>query len=398
MAEACYVPQYLPASFKFVPFLATDATSEHGRRGAEGEFPFGEQTAYADLGRKIRVYSITARFDSNNHIIEAAALIAACELAGPGVLTHPTRGVILSAACRSVRVTDRIEDEGGVTYVDLEFVEANNWPNGLSLFGQLLGIVLTGIIGASSDSFRARYTPHRIQPFRKASVVDAAQDQIAGIRDAYAQATTVQADDKLRQRILLDLDNLSSDDTLAEQADVMDRGIALGMNAVALKLSGRDKFATFRALANRAARTSVFSEPAAGVENAVYSHARVCAACYMAEGALEEQNVRTGEVFGQIDVIDAILSQEAEYARGICDNHLYAAITKFRDDAMANLYQKAYDSPGLVEYNFNGSVHPLVAAYSIYGDAKKHRELEMLNVISNSGMMGPSVAGVRGVN
>ncbi|RPH73630.1 hypothetical protein EHM76_05065, partial [bacterium] len=42
---------YVPASFKGVQFYCVDADVEGGRRGAEGEFPFGEETAYADLGR-----------------------------------------------------------------------------------------------------------------------------------------------------------------------------------------------------------------------------------------------------------------------------------------------------------------------------------------------------------
>ena len=37
MAEACYKEPYLPGSFKFIPFKAIEASSEHGRRGAEGE-------------------------------------------------------------------------------------------------------------------------------------------------------------------------------------------------------------------------------------------------------------------------------------------------------------------------------------------------------------------------
>lgn len=398
MALGCYTPLYLPASYKLVPFKAEDVSSEHGRRGAEGEFPFAEQTGYADLGRRIRTYSIRARFDGNDHIAASAALITACEAPGPGVLTHPTRGVILSAACRSLKVTDRVEEEQGVTYVDLEFVEANNWPNGLSLVGQLLGLVISTVITASRTSFSSRYQPTTVQSFRQAAVVNAAQDQIGTIRTAYASATTGQDNDVARQRILLDLDNLRADQALAAQTDYMDKGIALGLNAVALELAGREKFRVFRNIANGAARTSTFQSPAADAENAVYSDVRVIAAAYMAEGALEEQNVRTGEVFEQLDVIDALLTQEMQYARAICDNYLYVQLAEFRTQAIAQLFSKAYDSPGLVEYNFSGNVHPLVAAYAIYGDAKQHRELEALNIVSSTGRIGPGVVAERGAN
>ena len=398
MAEACYRAPYLPASFKLVPFKAIEATSEHGRRGAEGEFPFGEQTAYADLGRRIRTYTIQARFDSNRHVLEAAALIAACELPGPGVLTHPTRGVIASAACRSLKVTDRVEEDQGVTYVDLEFVEANNWPNGLSLIGQLAGLVLSTVIGQSRASFTSRYAPASIQPFRQAPVVGAAQWQVGAIRGAYEQATVAQETDQARQRILLDLRNLETDASMAAAPATMDRGLALGMNAVALALHGRDKFRAFRGIANGAARQSSFLPPARDAEDAIYSNVRIIAAAYMAEGAIEEQDIRTGEVFAQLDVIQSLLDQEIAYAREVCDNHLFAQLTKFRDETIAQLYRKAYDAPGLVEYKFGGRVHPLVAAYSVYGDAKRHRELETLNLIGAAGQIGPGVAAERLAN
>lgn len=395
MAEACYTDLYLPASYKLIPFDAIEAGSEHGRRGAEGEFPFGENTAYADLGRRIRTYSIRARFASNNHILEAAALIAAVELPGPGTLVHPTRGVILSAACKSLKVTDKIEEENGVTYVDMEFVEANNWPNGLSLVGQLLGLGLGAIIDATRTEFVETYDPIAAQPFRQEAIVDAAQQQITNIRTAYEQVSVASTNQQVRDRILLDLETLSVDNTMAANTDTMDRGLALGSNAVALNVTGDDKFQVFRAIANGAALTSNFLNPAGAMVNAVYSNVRIIAAAYMAQGALEAQDKRIGDIFNYLDVIDALLSQEISIARQNCSNYLYTALIEFRLNAVTQLYRKAYDAPGLVEYNFSARVHPVVAAYSIFHDAKRHRQLESLNLVSSSGRMGPLVTAER---
>lgn len=391
MAIGCYEEPYLPASFKFVSFKAVEATSNHGRRGAEGEFPFGENTAYADLGRRIRTYSITARFDENNHVLQAAALIAACETTGPGVLVHPTRGVILSAAVKSLKVTDKIETDGGVTYVDLEFVEANNWPNGLSLVGQLLGLGLSAIIDASRTAFTEDYTPNNAQSFRQEAVINSAQEQIVAIRSAYAQATVGATNQQARDRILLDLDNLSVDNTMASNTSTMDRGLALGMQAVAISLAGTDKFDVFRVLANGASLTSSFQNPAKDIENAIYSNVRIIAAAYMAQGLLEASELRTGDIFTMLDIIESLLSQEIAIARSVCSNYLYLALTQFRNETIAVLYSKAYNAPSLVSYDFSSRVHPVVAAYSIYNDSKRHRDLEALNIISNSGRIGSPV-------
>ena len=74
--SACAIGKdYAPASFKGVGFLCTVAEVDGGRRGAEGEFPFGEDTAYADLGRKIRVYHLTAVFREDDHVSELAGFV-----------------------------------------------------------------------------------------------------------------------------------------------------------------------------------------------------------------------------------------------------------------------------------------------------------------------------------
>lgn len=395
MAIGCYTPKYLAGSFKGVGFKVEEAGSEHGRRGAEGEFPFGEQTGYADLGRRIRTYSISARFDGNDHILQATKLIAVCEARGSGILVHPTRGVILSAACRSLKVSDSVEEGQGVTKVDLDFVEANNWPNGLSLVGSLLGLVLSSIIGAARTSFLTNYTVATVQPFRKNLVLSSAQNQISNIRAEYELATTSKASDASRISILADLSSLVNDKGLAAVPATMDKGIALGLQAVATEVVGVDKFRTFRRLANLAATQSTFSAPASVTENAVYSAVRVISASYMAQGVLESTGQRTGDIFDQIDVINSLLDQEMSYARALCDNALFMALSEFKADMGAQLYNLAYNAPGIVTYRFSGGVHSVVAAYSIFGDAKRHRELELSNTVNAGGRLGASVQAER---
>ena len=155
---------YVVASFKGVQFYCTDADIQGGRRGAEGEFPFGEETAYADLGRKIRVCNLTAAFREDNHVGDSYALFAACESPGPGILVHPTRGTFM-AACKSVKISDKLEDTAGETIAELEFVEAN--PVGTGIGGMLFGIISSALNTTSSASFQRDYRPQFVsQPWR----------------------------------------------------------------------------------------------------------------------------------------------------------------------------------------------------------------------------------------
>lgn len=398
MATGCYNADtvYLPGSFRGVAFKAMDVSSEHGRRAATAEFAFGEDTSYADMGRKLRKYNIRARFDSNLHNLEASALIAAAETSGPGVLVHPTRGVIQSAACVSLKVTDKPEEEQGVTYVDLQFCEANEFPNNLQLSGNLLGLVINPVITAARSAFLTNYDPLAIQSFRVDDVVTAAQVQVANIVVEYAAATIATlANDNQRNRNLYDLEAITVNDSDAAVPETMDRALALGMNAIAQNTSGSTKFETFRKLANNAAMSSTFNAPASLAENSVYNMVRVISAAYMAQGILEADEFRTGQIFEQQDIVDAVLTDEMNYAWTSNQNNLYSALSQFRTSSKAQIAEKAYNAPGLVAYDFGGSVHPLVAAYSIHGDAKRHREIEEIGSVNRFGRLGPTILGTR---
>lgn len=383
---------YLPASFNGVPFDAVDVGSEHGRRGAEGEFPFGEFTAYADLGRRIRTYTLSGKIQRDGFLGISTALIAACELPGPGILVHPTRGII-SAACKSCRVSDKLDDERGVTYFDLEFVEGNAWPNGLSLVGAFLGLAFGAIINASRDSFRTRYRPRRTPVARRPQVITSARRSINLIRVEY-QKSIVGTTDAHKYRALSDLELVESDEALLVDVETTERALALGLNAIALEQTGKTKFDTMRRLANKHALVSTIPDATgAESEDAIFTIVRVIAAAYMAQAANETTYGRTGEVYNAIDAIDAILSEEGVAASLRCENGYFDEIQKFSVDTKKALYDRAYRLPALVSYNFNGGVHPLVAAYSIFNDAKRHRELETSNIMNSTGRIGPSVVG-----
>lgn len=385
---SCYLPQYAQASFNGIPFDAMEVGSEHGRRGAEGEFPFGENTAYADLGRKIRRYTLSGRFATNDHLERASALIAACELPGPGVLVHPTRGV-LQAACVSLSVRDNILEEQGITYVDMEFVEGASWSNGLVLAGTVLGLELSTVLGASSDSFLTTYSPHTEPVWRQPSLVILGRQAVGMIAQQYRRAIG-----NTRQlstlRAAADLDNVAADSELVLDATIVNDALRLGSNAIARIASPETRFEEFREIANWAA-----AQPAQATKSgeALVTHTRVVAGVYMAQASTATTFQQMQQVFTRLDLVGTVLDQEIALAYQRCDNNLYLSLKKFREEYSANMYRKAYGTPTLIEYDFGGPVSPLVAAYAIWGDAKKHRTIEQSNYMGALGMAGPVVVG-----
>lgn len=390
----CYTGEYFGASFKGVPFLALEVTSEHGRRGAEGEFPFSEQTAYADLGRKIRRFTLSGRLQENSHIRDAAALIMACEMPGPGLLMHPTRGA-LTVACTRLTVTDNPEESRGVTEVSMEFVEANFMGAGF-IFSALAGIIsLVSITAAVRDSVSRNYFPDVVRWYQAPQVVFAARDSISQIRTQYDLATATTRTDKTFA-ILADFDTVIDDAFTVRTADTYTRVLSNGMAYLDSATEGAAKVNAFRKIANWAAKSSPLAAEAAQSQNSVYSATRILAAGYMVRGMLEQQPGTLDAALQSYDTITRILEEEAAIANTEChDPNLFLALRDFIIEAQTALLSRAYDLPALVEYKFKGGTHSLIAAYEIYGDAKQFGELEARNTQYSPWAFGPKVIASR---
>lgn len=396
MAEACYKPKYIPASFKGVPFEALDSSSEHGRRGAEGEFPFGESTAYADLGRKIRRYTISGRFAANSHIADAAALIAVCEMPGPGVLVHPTRGAV-TVACTSLSVRDNPIEEQGVTYFDADFVEANIFGAGLQFGGLLGGLDLSTIIGAVGLFFQDSYKPDAVRWYNSLQVANTGAEAVAKIAEQYNKVTSNSRDVKVYQ-LLNNFNTVVNDPFTVRNPETLYRVIVNGMGFVDTASAAEAKVAAFKSIANWAAKASSLAGEAGISEGAVYTAVRILAAGYMTRGILESTTTTLDAALTEFDMVSKILAEEAEVVNTECaDPRLYMALRDFTITIQATLLHRAYELPALVSYQFAGPTHPLVAAYEIYDDATRFRDLETRNPQYLPWTFGPAIVASRRV-
>jgi len=393
MAEACYVDRYLPASYKGIPFEAMEVTSQHGRRGAEGEFPFGEQTAYADLGRSIRTYSIHGRFATNDHIALATALIAVCETPGPGPLVHPTRGIII-AACKQLRVTDNPMDNAGITEFDMDLVEAEIYPNGLSLVGSLLGLVLTPLIEAEQESFEVEYQPEVATFYDRAAVMQTAGSAVSSITTAYRQAAANVTDIKV-YRSLASFDTLASDNGLLSNKTTMLAAMKDGMALIDKYGNTTQKQELFRNIVNQNTGDVLVGRTAGGTINAITSFMRSLGAGYLTRAYLEESPKDMTEAFSQYDRVVAIFNQEIEIARERCNHKLHVKLARFLEDIKVQMLHRAYNSPAVVQYKFGSAVHSLVAAYAIYDDATRFTDIETRNPYGWPWQIGPDVIAAR---
>lgn len=391
MATGCYIDKYLPASYKGVPFSAMDVQSEHGRRGHSGEFPFGEDVAYADLGRKARKYSISGRFVENNHILAAAALIAVCETPGPGLLMHPTRGLI-QVACTSLRVRDNPLENQGVTEIDMEFIEAPATLVGLNFGNTLFAITMTAINAAAFGEFREQYKPNVVRFYRSAEVLKTSSEAIGVLQQEFNLATNEQRNTQIYEA-LADFDRLRNDPGVLRDPARMEQSLQLGLSAVDRFTTGMVKYNSFKRIANWAAQGSSLEGEAFTVEDSVYTTIRVLSAGYMARGLSEEDPTTINDALKEMDSVLAILEEELALSKQQCNNCLTVALIDFHTQVQKVLLKRVYDLPPVFSYDFSGGVHPLAAAYEIYGDAKRVRSVERRNSLQSPIFMGPTVLG-----
>ncbi len=111
----------IPITFNGVPFAVLGNRIATGRRLALHEFPFRDTPWAEDLGKRARRISFSAFVLGDDVRVQALALLAVCELPGPGLLIHPEYGPGLWQI-ESVESEERW-DKGRYVEFRLSFVE-----------------------------------------------------------------------------------------------------------------------------------------------------------------------------------------------------------------------------------------------------------------------------------
>lgn len=152
----------LPASFRGVPFAVQADNLGVGRRIALHQYP-GKDTPFPeDMGREARVFQFRGFIVEGDVVfgggpiqLQRLLLLAAFEKKGPGLLTHPTLG-ILNVVFRKGGVSQEI-DASRRSAIDAEFVEAGkqSFPSLLSTGSGLFSAANLCKVALVADGVRA---------------------------------------------------------------------------------------------------------------------------------------------------------------------------------------------------------------------------------------------------
>lgn len=384
----CIAPLYLPANYNGVFFDCLIAGSEHGRRGVTGEFPFGEQTAFQDLGIKIRHYSVSGRYQGPDCVTQMAALINAAESPGPGKLVHPTRGN-LTVSCTSLKVKDDIVSAAGETTFDMEFVDASSFTTGLGSLPSIPGI--SDIISAVSGSFADNYKPTGLLFFQTLPVQSVAQGMLADLAEAFYTIIPGDASGEVWQTLAQIQAPSTNFDTWLTVAGVVN-AVTFAFAAIDTYSSdAQDEYNVFLNLANKYALSASALGVAGQCQEACYSLMRSLSAAYMMRSATQIPNLSLSTALSNMDQTAAIILQEKENALALGDDDLYLSLATFQATMLRTLSQYAYNLPPTISYSYAGGIGSLVAAYDIYGDASQFEALEVQNPNNFPFALGPVI-------
>lgn len=109
------------ASFRGIPFLTENLSTEIGRRTIVHEYPYQDVPSTEDMGQKARKYTVNAYVLGDDHDLQRNRLIKAIETKGTGDLIHPEYGLqtVTIESC-----TVATNEQQRITRFALVFVQA----------------------------------------------------------------------------------------------------------------------------------------------------------------------------------------------------------------------------------------------------------------------------------
>lgn len=371
----CIVPIYLPASYKGVPFEAVSTSDTFGRRGAEYEYPLGEDTAYKDLGRKIRKYKVEGRIVSGVHGLVSNAMTLAVETPGPGLLVHPIFGPVM-VACTSLTVGIEYIEKKRYTKLEFEFVEAN-----ASMAPFSIGFAVSAIVTIVSLAVAAsrRRAPWRNSPGASAGAL------------AVSTGLARQVAPAVEEGSLDVIDMLNRGLRTATVYDDFDRTLdPIVAGTAQVRILHEDAMARLRQF-NATVVEQVTRHP--DIESLSVS-ARLSLVGDFALTSMQYPYPNLALAVNDLDFVMQVYDEEEQVAASKGDDVLVNAITAARAQASAAILAQNIQLPGIVTYDARGQWPSLVAAQNIYQDGSRFTELESHNPNGNPFFMPRHLVGL----
>lgn len=386
-----WLDRLLPGSFRGVPFKVLADSREGGRRLALHEYPLRDLPYAEDLGRKARAFSVQAVVLGWDYDLVLRALTNAMEAEGPGLLTHPSYGLIQVAVDRyQVEISTA---EGGMARVSIDFVEAGAAaaPFGVLdtlsevvdqvaqvwAYGRLaieVGYRVVGLPGLVGDAASALVgtTLERYDALARALPLGAADraSLVQGVSDDRVRVAALAANPRLVGAALVGR-------------------LAAAVPLVSAPWEGYLRCAELAGWqpppalpATTPARVAIATNQAVLV--AAVRDAAIAAAGRLAAAALTAPAVTTAQ---EICALRSALCELIDTRALVADDGAYRVLTALRVALARDLSERALQAPRRRSVTLGATQPALVLAYRLYGDAGRAGEIERRNRVRHPGFV-----------
>lgn len=377
MSESAWRRQMQPAKFRDAPFSVRSADTTIGRRTVLHEYPQRDTPYAEDLGRKARQFTVEAVIVGADYFTARDALIEALEESGPGLLIHPYYGRRMVALANPARISESF-DEGGLARFSLDFVEAgeNAQPTARTDTQSLVDVSADQALGAIADDFSGVFSVDGQPEFVEVSALGLAKNVMAAL-------------DAARQGMIPDLSVLSEYTSAASgvlgslnslirtPADLA--GSLLGLFA-GLRGLARNPLSSLAAVRNlfgygdklkSVPTTTLARRQQSANQAALVSLTRRAAVIEAARAASQADYESYDQAVALRDELADRLDIEGETA----SEPVYVALSALRVAVVRDITRRGADLARVSQARLPATLPALVAAYQLYGDARRDADL-----------------------
>lgn len=410
---------YRTASFRGVNFHVESADSSHGRRQAVHEHAQRDVPYTEDLGRKAREFSVSGYLIGADYHLQRDALVAACEVAGPGQLVHPYRGE-LSVVCRGLTVSESSQD-GGMCRVSLTFLEA-----GQASFPRAVTDNVNAISSAAEalkDAAKLSFLKEFLTTGFPAQVMQAAQAGLAEVADFIADpGFNFSAEIAAASELYYEARNMAADAFDLVQAPFKMADRMLGTVGLIRGGFGFSSFGVLRSMfslfggsesggssggggGGSSGSTTPSRRQIIANRNATNDFTRHLAIAEASKEAIvrlatftpatAQQPGASESVFGAYPSVQDVIIVRDQLTDAIdleleserTSDEVFVALSALRTEIVRGIPQPGQRLPQVVDYVPAATLPALVVAYNLYGDASRADEIAARNKPTHPGFL-----------